>query len=483
MLSRSARSGREFRIAIAGGGASGTLLAIQLLLEAGSSALPARIWLIDQYGRHGLGQAYAASRGEYLLNSMAGTMSALPGHPDHLVSWAAARAAGAAGAGQVSEATFLPRRVYGNYLRDTLTAAEQAAHPTARLARITATVTAIRAEPGGGRAARLQTTCGPLEADVAVLATGHEPGVLPFDAPDSDAVISDPWLPGALDPLCAGSGSCRVVVVGTGLTMADVAMAVTAARPGSTVHAVSRHGLLPRAHLGPASAPPRPLWLPALSRAAGPVRLNDLMWQVRQAIAASPGSWQAVLEALRPHVPGLWHGMPDQDKRTFLRHVARYWEVHRHLMPPATAARITMLRQTGQLVVHRSRVMAARQLGSGLSVLVDADGDVTELEADWLVNASGATAGGTAAASPLLRDLLASGMARPGPVRLGIDADCAGTVLSAHGQPSTFLHALGPPLRGLWYETTAIPEIREQAAALAVQIISGRLASRSRGAA
>jgi uncharacterized NAD(P)/FAD-binding protein YdhS len=472
VLSRSSRPGRELRIVIAGGGASGTLLAIQLLLEAGSSGLPARIWLIDQYGRHGLGQAYSADRGEYLLNSAAGAMSALPGHPDHLVSWAA-EAADTGGAGQVSEATFLPRRTYGSYLRDTLAAAERAARPTARLTRITATVTAIRAEPGGGRAARLQTTCGPLDADVAVLATGHEPGALPFGAPDSGAVISDPWLPGALDQLCGGSGRCRVVVVGTGLTMADVAMAVTAARPGSTVHAVSRHGLLPRPHHGPAAAPPWPLWLPALSPAAGPVRLNDLMWQVGHAIAASPGSWQAVLEALRPHVPRLWHGMPDQDKRAFLRHVARYWEVHRHLMPPATAARITMLRQTGRLVVHRGRVMAARQLISGLSVLVDAGPDIAELEADWLINGSGSTA-----ASPLLRDLFASGMARPGPVQLGIDADCSGAVLRADGRPSTFLHALGPPLRGLWYETTAIPEIREQAAALAARIIGSRAASR-----
>lgn len=470
------RPAGELRIAIAGGGASGTLLAIQLLRQARCGGLPARIWLIDQHGRHGLGQAYATRRDEHLLNAMAGAMSALSGDQDHLISWA--NATGAV-AGPVSGTAFLPRRAYGTYLLDTLAAAERAAWPTARLSRITATVQAVRAQPrGGGRAAVLQTSAGKLEADVVVLATGHEPGVLPAAAPDCDAIIADPWLPGALDRVCRDSGSCRVVIAGTGLTMADVAIAVSAARPGSTVHAVSRHGLLPRTHQGGAQVPARPLWLPAIAT-AGPVRLTELMWQLRHVLSASPGSWQAVLEALRPHVPGLWYRLPEPDKRAFLRHAARFWEVHRHLMPPATAARITMLRQTGRLTVHRGRVLAARQLGGGLSVLTDTSAGLIELDADWLINGTGAAGEVTATASPLLRDLLASGLARPGPAQLGVDADVRGAVLSADGRPSSFLHAIGPPLRGLWYETTAIPEIREQAAALAARIISPRLVSAS----
>jgi uncharacterized NAD(P)/FAD-binding protein YdhS len=34
------------------------------------------------------------------------------------------------------------------------------------------------------------------------------------------------------------------------------------------------------------------------------------------------------------------------------------------------------------------------------------------------------------------------------------------------------IYALGPPLRGIWYETTAIPEIRDQAAALARLLVT-----------
>jgi uncharacterized NAD(P)/FAD-binding protein YdhS len=47
------------------------------------------------------------------------------------------------------------------------------------------------------------------------------------------------------------------------------------------------------------------------------------------------------------------------------------------------------------------------------------------------------------------------------------------------GRPSDTLFTLGPPLRGQLYETTAVPEIRDQAAALARRLIPAR---RSRAA-
>jgi uncharacterized NAD(P)/FAD-binding protein YdhS len=70
----------------------------------------------------------------------------------------------------------------------------------------------------------------------------------------------------------------------------------------------------------------------------------------------------------------------------------------------------------------------------------------------------------------LLRDLFGCGLARPDSLRLGLDATPGGAVLGAAGRPSGALFTLGPPLRGLWYETTAIPEIRTQAAALALRL-------------
>src|ERR1700739_769422 len=141
-----------------------------------------------------------------------------------------------------------------------------------------------------------------------------------------------------------------------------------------------------------------------------------------KAVTANPANWPAVMESLRPYVPGLWRRMPVPDKRLFLRHAARYWEVHRHLMPPATASRITALRCTGRLSLHRGQVVSGREESGRLSVLVDLGADIVEIPAGAVLNGTGATTDITIADNPLLRYLFATGMARPDPLRLGIDA-------------------------------------------------------------
>ena len=452
-------------IAVIGGGASGTLAVIYLLREVAGHQLPLRVALIDRHGRHGLGQAYSTTHPAHLLNSPAGMMSALTVDPDHLTRWA--EQAG------IRHDGFLPRSAYGRYLCDLLAQAERAALPAARVSHITSEVVAIRPiRPStGGRGLRLHLAAdGRIDADLVVLATGNLPPVPPCPVPDSSRYIPDPWEPGALTP--AGDGS-PVVVLGTGLTMLDVAIALTDAHPGTTVHAVSRHALLPRPHRWP--PPPASAGRnPVIRGYPAPVRLARLIRSIRASAAQHAGGWQDVVDALRPHVPHLWEQLPEADKRLFLRHVARYWEVHRHRLPPATARQASMLIATGRLSVLRGHVAAASAGGGGLRIRVDDDGKSTDLAAGWLVNCTGPAADITVTGDPLVRHLLAAGLARPDPLRLGLDTDPHGAVRDARGRPSSGMFTLGPPLRGRWYETTAIPEIRDQAAVLARFLLSSR---------
>ena len=126
-----------------------------------------------------------------------------------------------------------------------------------------------------------------------------------------------------------------------------------------------------------------------------------------------------MIDVLRPHVPGLWQRMPTRDKRLFLRHVARYWEVHRHRVPPATARRIAELRRTGRLSVHQGRVSSVAEQAGHLRVRIEQNDTKAELTAGWLINGTGPATDITRAADPLLRDLLDRGLARPDPLRLG----------------------------------------------------------------
>jgi uncharacterized NAD(P)/FAD-binding protein YdhS len=424
-----------------------------------------RIALIDRWGQHGLGRAYATAHPAHLLNSPVDRMSAVADDAGHLARWAEVNG--------ITHDGFLSRPDFGRYLRELLADAERTASPTATVARITADVVGLT-RSGSGPPLRLHLADhGRIDADAAVLATGNQPPATPFPVPASPRYICDPWMPGALDGVADGS---PVVVLGSGLTMLDVAVSLTSAHPQTVVHAVSRHGLVPRVHQAPSSSAIQP---PVLARDLSPAGLPALIRSVRLAAAQDPAGWQAVVDALRPHVPGLWQRLSLPDKRLFLRHVARYWEVHRHRVPPATAGKIDQLRSAGRLSVQRGRIIEVTEQPAGLCVRIEHDGRVTEVAAGWLLNATGPAADITGTTDPLLRDLLDSGQARPDPLRLGLEVDAGGALLTASGRPSDIIFALGPPLRGQLYETTAIPEIRDQAAVLATRLLA---ASRGRAA-
>jgi uncharacterized NAD(P)/FAD-binding protein YdhS len=483
-------------IAVVGGGASGTLAVVHLLRLARAESARIRILLIDEHGRHGRGRAYATTHPGHLLNSPAEGMSAVARDPGHLTRWAA-------GAG-LDHDGFLTRRDYGRYLSDLLADAERAAQPGSRVTRITTTVTAISSS-GPGRPLRLRLAAGdPVDADAVVLATGSLPPATARPMPASDRYIGDPWAPGALT---APSDGRPVLVIGTGLTMLDIAMAVTDADPRTVVHAVSRHALLPRQHRRPRPAARTPLLaapvlagpalvgpalgipesaapvLPDLVYAAGPLRLARLVREVRAAARQHPGDWQDLVDALRPHVPGLWGRLSPADQRLFLRRYARYWEIHRHRVPPATARHVARLRAEGRLCLLHGQVIAAWDEPDGIRARIASQGSVTDLSAGWLINGTGPATDITRVADPLLRSLLDTGLARPDPHRLGLDASSDNTVLDASGRPGDRIFVLGPLLRGRRYETTAIPEIRDQAAVLARRLITLTSAADRRGSA
>ena len=162
--------GRGPFIAVVGGGASGTLVALHLLHSAAAQQCPLRVALIDRHGRHGLGQAYGTTHPDHLLNAPAAQMSALAGDPDHLARWAAAAG--------IADAGFLPRHVYGRYLRETLWDAERQAQPFSRVTQVTSDAVAIRRN-ARGRPLRLLLADGCIDADMAVLAIGNLPPVPP----------------------------------------------------------------------------------------------------------------------------------------------------------------------------------------------------------------------------------------------------------------------------------------------------------------
>jgi uncharacterized NAD(P)/FAD-binding protein YdhS len=300
------------RIAIIGGGFTGSLLAIHLLRKAPPGT---PVHLLDRTGRFGSGLAYGTEHAGHLLNAPAGRMSAFADRPRDFLNWLARRSDQVLAGVVPGEGAFVPRHLYGAYLRDLLLDALCGAAPDTLVLRHDDVVaiddsaenarTDNRAtENGEGTRLTLQLASGEsLAVDAAIVAGGNIPAVpaLPGDAAlrRSRRWRPDPWASDALRGL---DPTAPVLLIGTGLTMVDCTVSLLAQGHVGPIHALSRRGLLPLAHTAcPATVPPPQLAYPAALRAL--TRL--LREQARHAVADGV-PWQAVIDALRPVTQELW---------------------------------------------------------------------------------------------------------------------------------------------------------------------------------
>ena len=438
-------------VAIVGGGASGCLTATHLARAASLAGTRTQLLLIDPDGA-GRGLAYSTTDPRHRLNVPAKGMSAWPDDPEHFLRWLRRHVSVDFHAGG-----FAPRLHYAQYLTQTLDEALRAA-PQVELIHIAARTTDLRRH---GRRLRLTLDDGTSRAaDAAVLATGHgAPSVswAPAALRRSARFVADPWRC-ADEPQVPVGG--QVLLVGAGLTMADVAMRW--GRAGVRVHVASRHGMTPLAHavapFPPAAAPPLP---------DGPLTLAEARHYVFDHIRAT-GDWRAAIDGLRPLTTELWSRLDETQRRAFLATAARRWDRVRHRVDPAVASWLEQRCAEGSMRVHAASVTDARETASGLAVTLS---DGTELNVDAVLNCTGTCVGVRTSSDPLVMNLLEAGTARPGPLELGFATDPTGRILPAGG-PQPAVWTIGPLRRGELWESTAVPEIRTQAAALASQIVA-----------
>ncbi|MFN3279903.1 MAG: FAD/NAD(P)-binding protein [Paracoccus hibiscisoli] len=428
-------------VVIIGGGASGVLLAAHLLRDPDA---PLRVTVIE--GRHmlGCGVAYSTSDPGHLLNTRVANMSAFPDDPDHFRRWLAARG------DQATGACFVSRATYGAYMTDLLaplSADGRLRCLRATCTRLATTRTGVAAHLDDGQI---------IPASVAVLATGH---ALP-DA-DPEGLIHGAWQ--AAPPPPSGG---RVVIIGSGLSMIDQAISLLSQGHRGEIVTISRRAQLPRIH-APGTALP-------VSRAEVPLGapVSFIMSWLRALVAraeAQGGTWRDAVDGIRPHLSALWRAMPRADRARFLRHAAPWWEVHRHRLPPESAAPINLALKTGRMRQLAGSFTGASRDGAILQAHWRPRGTdrVLSLTTSRIIDCRGIRRDPETHATPLVADLLATGRGRIDPLRLGLDIapDCA--VIDAQGRPDPRIRAIGPASRAAFWEITAIPDIREQAQSLA----------------
>lgn len=394
--------------------------------------------MVERAHEPGKGVAYSTRRPEHLLNVPARRMSALADDPDHFTRWFAARTGGDAEA-------FAPRMLYGDYLAELLRAAD---------------VGIVRGEAVALVGNRLTLADGSaIEADAVILAPGNfKParprGILPETL--GAAWIGDPWSANMADGLDRRD---VVLLLGTGLTAVDAALTLDATGFEGRIVALSRRGLAPRSH---------GLREPATGAIeALPADCLAMLGRVRARSEAV--DWRTAVHELRPVTQALWRTASLVQRRRFLRHLRPWWDVHRHRLAPAVGARIAAMQAAGKLTIAAARLISAAPDDGGARIRFRPRGQaaIETLRVARIVNCTGPEAGIGGPAEALLASLHDVGRIRADPLGLGIDVEENCRTIGHDGAASSTLFAIGPPTRGAFWESVAVPDIRAQAARVA----------------
>ena len=454
-------------IAIIGTGASGTLLATQLLRRARG---PLRLLLIERTGEIGRGVAYSTSCPDHLLTVTADRMSALPDDPGHFLRWTQAHAGQLGFPATVTGGDYLPRQIYGDYLQEVFAEVRAAAQPEVEIADERAEIVDLEIEDDE---VKLKASDGRLfDADRVVLAIGNLPGEYPIPRPlpvyRSPRYVHIPWRGDAL----AGVGpDDDILLVGQGPLATDLIVQLAQGGHRGTIHALSRHGIRPQAHRPVASFPS------FLAGETVPATVRALLRRVRAAVrgaAAQSVDWRAVIDGLRPYTQTIWRSWSWAERARFMRHVRPIWEAHRHRIAPQTAAVIERFEASGRLRFYAGRLQVLEADETGVHALLRRRGSIRHvaLRVAKVINCTGSRTDYTKYQHPLFIHLLARDLIDHDPLALGINALPTGEVLRYRGEPTGCLFTLGAPLKSVLWETTAIAEIRVQAEALAERLLA-----------
>jgi uncharacterized NAD(P)/FAD-binding protein YdhS len=447
-------SGRPV-VAVIGGGFSGLLTAANLLADPSGPA----VLLVERNAGLARGLAYGSAAPSHLLNVRAGNMSAFPDRPEHFLDWLK----GQPGYADAGPAAFAPRAVYGRYLQSVLSDLIAGAADAGRLNITHDAVVDIGPDDDG---LELELAVGRrLRVDAVVLAVGAAPTPRPTVPGLTHRVeplfVPDPWGAGALDSIGADE---RILLLGSGLTMVDIALLLRERGHAGPIIALSRRGLAPRPH---AEAPVPQVASPRINPAAP---LSRQLRAVRERIE-EVGDWRAVIDSLRPLTTAIWRAWSPEVRSRFLRHLRPWWDVHRHRMAPAVSDTVARAVRDHQLRVIGGRIVRLEphrdgDRPAGLITYVER-GSRTErgLLVHRIIPCMGMEGDVAGTRDPLLVRLLRRGLVRPHPLGLGLDVDTDSRALGEAAHPRLF--ALGPLTRGAFWESTAVPDLRRQAADVA----------------
>ncbi len=436
-------------IAILGGGLSGAAVAYHLA----RANIGARIVVVEPRAEIGRGVAYSATDPDHRLNVPDSKMTIRTDILDDYARWLRRDGSPPIPSDAVapSGAIFTSRLMFGDYVVDHLRPFLDSGVIVHR--RCAATDVIRR-----GRTYLISLSDGTsIGADILVLALTHPRPAIPAalrTVAEDPRFIADPLAAGALD---AVRPEDRAVIVGSGLTSADVIATLFRRGVKGKITCLSRHGWRSMPH-GPIQSETRADFANDPSASA-----RALLARVRASLAEDLRAgltWHAIFDRLRSQGPAIWAALPEIEKRRLLRHLRSLWDVHRFRIAPQTRNAQDLLIDAGRLdYVAASLVSSRREAELVLTVRPRGTAERRMLRADHVILATGPAHATVIESCPPLRALAQAGLIEPDGLGLGIRVGSEGFVETRAGGSGDNILVAGPLARGTVGELMGVPEV------------------------
>lgn len=454
-------------IGIIGGGFSGLLSAIHLTEQAQQ---PLHIYIINKGSDFPKGIAYSTTSPWLLLNVRAMGMSAFPDDLGHFVNWLKQHSAYSHKEEAELKMTFVPRMVYGEYL-ESIWNNFQERIKSQGLHKVSLITDRVIATDINEEGAALQTTSnGTISVSKVVLAVGHfAPSALPFSAEvltSHPAYFGNPW--GRWEENFEDKGG-DAFILGSGLTMVDTVLSLLNNNFKGKIYFSSRNGFLPKSHGNHVQTDffkPEDLtsW-----------RLTDLVklyehWANRYKDEGRPAFLAA--DKFRPVTQQIWNTWTLGEKKYFLEHYKAFWNVRRHRIAEEVHAVIKTAMDEGKLVLIKDKVDSVSTNGSLLTVHVNGEKEKQSFSnISYFFNCTGPQETYRHSTDPLIRSLIDSGQAQADDIDWGLKVNDKYACIKGDGEASDSVFATGCVIKGTYWETFAVPDLRKQLKALATNIL------------
>ncbi|QND67173.1 NAD(P)-binding protein [Mesorhizobium loti] len=455
---------RRLRVAIIGGGFSGAALAWHLAQLHRSERIS--ISVIEPRPLLGGGLAYSSEEPSHRVNVPAVRMSMAPDDPQHFARWLA-------GSGELERDidaiwkngdAYPRRRVFGRYVAEHLApylSSGAVHHVEGSATRVT--------RDASGTGWTVRTPSGPIGADIVVLAATHpQPGIPTALTSLSEAsgFIADPYAPSAL----AGIGpDASVLIVGSGLTSADMVAELDRRGHRGRILSLSRRGLRSRGHPDIRGEPFGDFASAPAATALG------LLKTIRAALASARAAnvnWQSVFDQLRLQGPVVWAALAPSERARLVRQLRVFWDVHRFRIAPQVASVLDRRHAAGTFDTIAARLVASNDEDGSLAVSFQRRGQ-TRIETtrfDAVINTTGPAHGQALRLNPALSSLAEAGLIRTDQYGLGIETSLDSRAVGRDGKIVSTLFVAGPLARATFGELMGLPEVARHAQAVAAEI-------------